>query len=124
MPPTPEALIVVQPQAYLGLTFNWGALLGYAAVTGSCDWPVVLPLYAGGVCWTLVYDTIYAHQDKADDVTAGVKSTALYMGEQTRPWLTGFAAAATSLWGLSGEISCASWLILTTLCVCQASNRS
>lgn len=52
----------VQPQAYLGLTFNWGALLGWAAVQGSCDWAAVMPLYAGGVAWTLVYDTIYAHQ--------------------------------------------------------------
>ena len=55
----------VQPQAYLGLTFNWGALLGWAAVQGSCEWQAVLPLYASGVCWTLVYDTIYAHQVKA-----------------------------------------------------------
>lgn len=54
--------LVLQPQAFLGLTFNWGALLGWAAVHGSCDWAVVLPLYASGVCWTLVYDTIYAHQ--------------------------------------------------------------
>ena len=54
----------VQPQAYLGLTFNWGALLGWAAVQGSCEWQAVLPLYASGVCWTLVYDTIYAHQVK------------------------------------------------------------
>ena len=52
----------LQPQAYLGLTFNWGALLGGAAVQGACDWSVLLPLYAHGVCWTLVYDTIYAHQ--------------------------------------------------------------
>ena len=52
----------MQPQAYLGLTFNWGALLGWAAVQGSCNWAAVLPLYASGVCWTLVYDTIYAHQ--------------------------------------------------------------
>lgn len=51
-----------QPQAYLGLTFNWGALLGWAAARGECDWAAVLPLYAAGVCWTLVYDTIYAHQ--------------------------------------------------------------
>ena len=52
----------VQPQAYLGLTFNWGALLGWAAVRGSLDLSVVIPLYASGVFWTLVYDTIYAHQ--------------------------------------------------------------
>ena len=54
-----------QPQAFLGLTFNWGALLGWAAARGSCDWAVVLPLYGAGVCWTLVYDTIYAHQVRA-----------------------------------------------------------
>lgn len=45
-----------------GLAFNWGALLGWSAVAGSVNWEVALPLYAGGVCWTLVYDTIYAHQ--------------------------------------------------------------
>lgn len=54
--------MLVQPQAYLGLTFNWGALLGWAAVRGSLDPSVVIPLYASGVFWTLVYDTIYAHQ--------------------------------------------------------------
>ncbi len=95
-------MLLLQPQAYLGATFNWGALLGYAAVQGSCNWPVVLPLYLGGICWTLVYDTIYAHQDKIDDVMAGVKSTALLFGEQTRPWLSGFALGASGLWGLSG----------------------
>lgn len=46
----------------LGLAFNWGALLGWSAVAGSVDWTICLPLYAGGVAWTLVYDTIYAHQ--------------------------------------------------------------
>ena len=50
------------PQAWLGLTFNLGALLGYAAVTGTVGWPAIL-LYAGGVLWTLGYDTIYAVQD-------------------------------------------------------------
>lgn len=52
----------MQPQAYLGLTFNWGALLGWAAIRGSVEPAVVLPLYISGVLWTLVYDTIYAHQ--------------------------------------------------------------
>ena len=50
------------PQSVLGLAFNWGALLGWSAVAGSVNWAVAVPLYAGGVCWTLVYDTIYAHQ--------------------------------------------------------------
>jgi 4-hydroxybenzoate polyprenyltransferase len=51
-------------QAVLGLTFNWGALMGGAAAAGHVPWPVVLPLYAGCVCWTMVYDTVYAHQVK------------------------------------------------------------
>lgn len=57
--------IMVETKTYsrsLGLAFNWGALLGWSAVAGSVNWTVCLPLYAGGVAWTLVYDTIYAHQ--------------------------------------------------------------
>ncbi|XP_002737946.1 4-hydroxybenzoate polyprenyltransferase, mitochondrial-like [Saccoglossus kowalevskii] len=80
------------PQAFLGLTFNWGALLGWAAIRGSCDWSVVLPLYISCIAWTLFYDTVYAHQDKDDDVLIGVKSTALLFGEKTKPWLAGFAS--------------------------------
>ena len=64
-----------QPQAVLGLAFNWGALLGWAAVRGSCDWAVVLPLYGAGVCWTLVYDTIYAHQVRRAASMQGVSRT-------------------------------------------------
>lgn len=54
--------ITYWPQAFLGLTFNWGALLGYAAIAGDCHWEVVLPLYIAGIQWTLFYDTIYALQ--------------------------------------------------------------
>jgi 4-hydroxybenzoate polyprenyltransferase len=84
------------PQAFLGLTFNWGALMGYAAVTNTLAWPPVL-LYAAGFFWTLFYDTIYAHQDKEDDALIGVKSTARYFGDKTRTWLTGFAIATILL---------------------------
>ncbi|XP_051922846.1 4-hydroxybenzoate polyprenyltransferase, mitochondrial isoform X2 [Hippocampus zosterae] len=84
------------PQLVLGLTFNWGALLGWAAVRGACDWSVCLPLYFSGVMWTLIYDTIYAHQDKEDDIKAGVGSTALRLAERTKPWLSGFGAAMTA----------------------------
>jgi len=65
------------PQAYLGLVFNWGCMLGYSAVHGDCSWDVVAPLYCAGWSWTMIYDTIYAHQDRADDIIAGVKSTAV-----------------------------------------------
>jgi 4-hydroxybenzoate polyprenyltransferase len=74
------------PQAWLGLTFNWGALLGFAAVTGRLALPAYL-LYAACFFWTLGYDTIYAHQDKEDDALIGVKSTALLFGANSRAWV-------------------------------------
>lgn len=94
----------MQPQAFLGLTFNWGALLGYAAVHGYLDWQI-LPLYAHGVCWTLVYDTIYAHQDKDDDIVVGIKSTALLFGENTRAYLAAFATTSIGFLSLTGASS-------------------
>ena len=63
-----------------------GALLGYSAVNGYCDWNITLPLYLGGICWTLFYDTIYAHQDKEDDVKVGIRSTAVHLDKHTKPW--------------------------------------
>ncbi|WP_397399769.1 4-hydroxybenzoate octaprenyltransferase [Phenylobacterium sp.] len=69
------------PQAWLGLTFNWGALLGFAAASGQLSLPALL-LYASGVFWTLGYDTIYAIQDIEDDALAGVKSSARRLGEK------------------------------------------
>lgn len=87
------------PQLVLGMCFNWGALLGWCATQGSVNLDACLPLYLSGVCWTIVYDTIYAHQDKLDDLQIGVKSTALRFGENTKAWLTGFTAAM--LTGLS-----------------------
>lgn len=93
------------PQTVLGLAYNWGALLGWSAMTGSLDLAVAGPLYVGGVCWTLVYDTIYAHQDKKDDVHAGVKSTALRFGDQTPQWLTGFSTAFIGCTALAGYMN-------------------
>ena len=89
------------PQVFLGLNFNWGALVGWAAVTGVLGWPPVL-LYLGGIAWTVGYDTIYAHQDKEDDARIGVKSSALALGDHTRPWLFVFYGAAVALWGAAG----------------------
>ncbi|KAI9296146.1 4-hydroxybenzoate polyprenyl transferase [Neoconidiobolus thromboides FSU 785] len=93
------------PQFTLGLAFNWGALLGWSAMVGHCNWNIVLPLYCAGISWTLVYDTIYAHQDKLDDVKVGVKSTALYMGDQTKFYLSGFSAITLSMLTLSGYLN-------------------
>lgn len=90
------------PQAFLGLTINWGALLGFAAVRGHVDWATCAPMYLAGACWTLVYDTIYAHQDKRDDEQVGVRSTARLFGDNTKLITSGFSAATISLLALSG----------------------
>jgi len=89
------------PQVFLGLNFNWGALLGWTAVTGALAWRSVL-LYLGGVFWTIGYDTIYAHQDKEDDLRIGVKSSAIALGSHTRPWLFAFYSVALLLWAGAG----------------------
>ncbi len=84
------------PQVFLGLAFNWGALLAWAAQTGSLSLAPVL-LYLAGIAWTVFYDTIYAHQDREDDALIGIKSTALLFGDRTRAWLRGFLLAAAVL---------------------------
>lgn len=74
------------PQAFLGLTFNFGALMGWGAATHYLGAEAVA-LYAAGFFWTLGYDTIYAHQDKVDDEIVGIKSTALLFGERSKFWV-------------------------------------
>lgn len=81
------------PQFILGMTLNWGALLGWSAIHGTCNWSICLPLYMSGICWTILYDTIYAHQDKVDDLIVGIKSTALKFGANTKLYLSGFGAS-------------------------------
>lgn len=92
------------PQLGLGLAFNWGALVGWTAVSGSIGWPALL-LYAGSVCWTIGYDTIYAHQDAADDRTLGVGSTALAFGASTTSVIGMFYSAAVVLWLAAGFVA-------------------
>ncbi len=84
------------PQVFLGLAFNWGALLAFAAHSGSIS-PASVLLYLAGIAWTLFYDTIYAHQDREDDALIGVKSTARLFGTNTRQWLRLFMVASVLL---------------------------
>lgn len=88
------------PQVFLGLAFNWGALLAWTAHTGSLAWPAVI-LYLAGIIWTLFYDTIYAHQDTEDDALIGVKSTARLFGKNTPQWLQGFLTLTIMLFGFA-----------------------
>jgi len=88
------------PQAWLGLVFSWGALVGWPAVEGEIELPALL-LYAGSIFWVIGYDTIYALQDKEDDALVGVKSSALALGERARLGVTLFYVLALLLWAAS-----------------------
>ena len=100
------------PQAWLGLTFNWGIPVAYIAATGQIDL-AVLALYAAAVCWTLGYDTIYAQQDVEDDALVGVKSTARLFGENSQLWVAGFYGLNAVLVGLAIWLSAATpWVVI------------
>lgn len=91
--------ITFWPQAFLGVVFNFGVLMGWSAVSGEITL-LTLGLYVSGILWTLGYDTVYAHQDKEDDALAGIKSTALKFGDKAHKWVSlfyvlSFAALAT-----------------------------
>jgi 4-hydroxybenzoate polyprenyltransferase len=102
------------PQLMLGLTFKWGALVGWTAVTGRLGWPMLL-LYVGSVLWTVGYDTIYAHQDAEDDALLGVKSTALTFGVNTHVWLGGLYAGAWLFWFAAAMLAGGGILVTTAL---------
>jgi 4-hydroxybenzoate polyprenyltransferase len=93
--------ITYWPQIVLGLAFSYGALLGWPAAFGRLDWPAIV-LYAGSISWVIGYDTIYAHQDREEDLLIGIKSTALLFGEKTRSMLASFYAGAVVLIGAAG----------------------
>ena len=93
--------ITYWPQIVLGLAFSWGALMGWPATFARLDAPALV-LYAGSICWVIAYDTIYAHQDREDDLLIGIKSTALLFQERTRPMLAVFYAGAVLLIGAAG----------------------
>lgn len=96
------------PQAMLSACFNWAALLGFPAM-GVMDLPTMIPLYAGSVLWCMTYDTIYAHQDKRFDGKAGIKSTALAWGSNSKKIMTMMATCQFSLYALAGLNSGLLW---------------
>ncbi len=101
------------PQAWLGMVFNWGLLVGWAELRWD-NWDVLACLYAGCICWVIGYDTIYALQDREDDAMVGIRSSALAMGARVQGGIAGFYAAAIGLWALGF------WLYRADLLACLA----
>ena len=104
------------PQFFLGLAFNWGALIGWTAATGSLALPPLL-LYAGSILWTIGYDTIYALQDMEDDALIGVRSTARLFGRRARLFIALFYAGTALLWVAAGLAAGARWPFLAAMLV-------
>ena len=102
------------PQLMLGVTFGWGAPMGYAAAAGRLD-TAAGALYLAAIVWILGYDTIYAHQDREDDALVGVRSTARLFGDSSRPFLAVCYTAALALLVLAGGLSGLSWAFFAAL---------
>jgi len=98
------------PQAWLGMAFGWGAVMSWAAETGSImDSPIPWLLFAANVCWSLSYDTAYALGDRSDDVKIGVKSTAIWLGERAVPIIILLA------WCVLGLLAAVAWQYTVTV---------
>ncbi len=106
--------ITYWPQIFLGLAFSWGALMGWPAALGQLN-AAAFVLYAGSIAWVIAYDTIYAHQDREDDMMIGIKSTALLFGRKTPAMLTVFYTIAVVLIGIAGLMANGSWIFLLGL---------
>jgi 4-hydroxybenzoate polyprenyltransferase len=102
------------PQAWLGIVFSWGALVGWPAVTGSLSWTTFL-LWFGSIAWVVGYDTLYAIQDIEDDALVGVKSSARRLGDKAAVGVAIFYAIALLLWGAALWRVRPDWLALLTL---------
>ena len=81
--------ITYWPQLFLGITFNVGVLIAYSSITNTIDIEIIF-LYLAGIFWTLGYDTIYAHQDREDDLKIGIKSTAILFDKNSKFWISTF----------------------------------
>jgi 4-hydroxybenzoate polyprenyltransferase len=102
------------PQAWLGIVFSWGALVGWPAVTGSLS-PTPFLLWFGSIAWVVGYDTLYAIQDIEDDALVGVKSSARRLGDKAPLGVGIFYMIALLLWGTAIWTVRPDWLSLVAL---------
>jgi 4-hydroxybenzoate polyprenyltransferase len=102
------------PQAWLGLVFSWGALVGWPAVTGDLSWSPVL-LWFGSIAWVIGYDTLYAIQDVEDDALVGVKSSARRLGDKAAVGVAFFYFLAVALWGAAIWSVLPDWVALLAI---------
>jgi 4-hydroxybenzoate polyprenyltransferase len=102
------------PQAWLGMVFTWGLLVGWTQLRWD-HWDAVAAMYVGAVCWVIGYDTIYALQDREDDALVGIRSSALRMGARVRGGVALFYAGAALLWALAFWLLRPDWIALLTL---------
>lgn len=102
------------PQAWLGLVFSWGALVGWTEI-GNPRWAVLAALYGGAICWVIGYDTIYALQDREDDALVGVRSSARALGDHVRGGVALFYGMAVALWLIAFWLLRADWVALLAL---------
>jgi len=110
------------PQAWLGIVFSWGALVGGAVIGGSSVYNNNVPLeafalYAGCICWTIGYDTIYALQDREDDALVGVRSTARLFADRWRIWTSVFYVGALVFWTAAAAVAGSGLIVAVALSV-------
>ena len=102
------------PQAWLGMVFTWGLLVGWTQLRAD-NWDALAAMYAGAALWVVGYDTIYAMQDREDDALVGIRSSALRLGGQVKCGVAMFYASAVILWGLAFWLYRADWIALLAL---------
>jgi 4-hydroxybenzoate polyprenyltransferase len=102
------------PQAWLGMVFTWGLLVGWTQLRWD-NWDALAAFYGGAVCWVIGYDTIYALQDREDDAMVGIRSSALALGARVKAGIAGFYVAAIGLWALAFWLYRADLLALAAL---------
>ena len=102
------------PQAWLGMVFTWGLLVGWTQLRAD-NWDALAAMYAGAALWVVGYDTIYAMQDREDDALVGIRSSALRLGGQVQRGVAMFYASAVILWALAFWLYRADWIALLAL---------